>query len=414
MAADTFRLKLPIQPLVSQMLDQLPDSVWQDPTIRFLDIAFGGGQFVLEIRRRLLAAGHSQQNVADRIWGCESLLTRVKYVQNWFKSGLHNLHVRDPLTHDWGDMKFDVVVGNPPYQSNESSGKKLWPLFIEKSFELLNPNGYLAMVTPATWVNRPQGRSYQQITTMLFTHNHLQYVNPDVNHHFEIGETVASWVLHKTGAHNLVTHVHHDGHTHQIRYEAQPLALTTDAKLTLEIMQKLDAWTGMRLKDVVYNDVQGKSIEWYLAHHMLFERAGATRVPVFWTAANKDKYFTTRKLQRQGHKVIVNLSGYYYQDTDPLKYMMVDVNNAYAIGAGALGVPCDTVKHACNCAQYLKSKLYQFYVNNEKTSGFNTGILKLPYLDVNVTYTDADIYQLFKLTPDQIEFVNQNFHTKTS
>ena len=414
MAADTFRLKLPIQPLVSQMLDQLPDAVWQDPSIRFLDIAFGGGQFVLEIRRRLLAAGHSQENIADRIWGCESLLTRVKYVQNWFKSGLHNLYVRDPLTHDWGDMKFDVVVGNPPYQSNESSGKKLWPLFIEKSFELLKPNGYLAMVTPATWLNRPQGRSYQNITNNLFSQHHLQYVNLDVNHHFQIGETVVSWVLHKTEKHNQFTQVHHNGTTSQICYQAQPLALTPESQMTLDIMQKLDAWTGTRLKEVVYNDVQGKSIDWYLENHMLFERASATRVAVFWTASNKDKYFTTRKLQRQGHKVIVNLSGYYYQDSEPHKYMIADTDNTYAIGAGALGVPCDTVKQTKNCMQYLKSKLYQFYVNNEKTSGFNTGILKLPYLDVNTSYSDALIYQLFKLTPDQMEFVNNKFNVKTS
>lgn len=172
MAIDTFRIKLPIHELVKEILDRLPDSVWQDPQIRFLDPAFGGGQFLLEIRRRLLAAGHSQDNIADRIWGCESLLTRVKYVQNWFKSGLHNLYVQDPISYDWGDMKFDVIVGNPPYQ------KGLWRKFVSKSLQLSSK--HVCLVAPdatATFSSRSD-----QFTEMLMEHG-LQSIT-DCTHHF--------------------------------------------------------------------------------------------------------------------------------------------------------------------------------------------------------------------------------------
>ena len=47
-------------------------------------------------------------------------------------------------------MKFDVVVGNPPYQSTNKGvrniGSPLWPKFIEQSAKLLKENAIMAMV----------------------------------------------------------------------------------------------------------------------------------------------------------------------------------------------------------------------------------------------------------------------------
>jgi hypothetical protein len=55
-------------------------------------------------------------------------------------------------------MKFDVVIGNPPYQGTHKKASKLWPKFYEKGFELLVDGGVLVFVAPATWLNRsPRG-----------------------------------------------------------------------------------------------------------------------------------------------------------------------------------------------------------------------------------------------------------------
>ena len=49
-------------------------------------------------------------------------------------------------------MKFDVIVGNPPFQSEKRTGTQpLWPLFVEQGFKLLKPDGHLAMITPNKW-----------------------------------------------------------------------------------------------------------------------------------------------------------------------------------------------------------------------------------------------------------------------
>lgn len=56
---------------------------------------------------------------------------------------------------DWEgleDVKFDMIVGNPPYQDSQNDKKMLWNLFTDKCMELVNKDGYVALITPSTWL----------------------------------------------------------------------------------------------------------------------------------------------------------------------------------------------------------------------------------------------------------------------
>jgi hypothetical protein len=57
----------------------------------------------------------------------------------------------------WGIDKFDIVVGNPPYNDNQKSegkrggGTSLWDKFVNKYFKILNINGFICNVHPNGW-----------------------------------------------------------------------------------------------------------------------------------------------------------------------------------------------------------------------------------------------------------------------
>jgi len=73
------------------------------------------------------------------------------------------------------DIKFDVIVGNPPYQStsnNKGKGNTLWDKFVEKSIiSLLIINGYLLFVHPKGW------RQHNHKTGYLMKSKQILYLN---------------------------------------------------------------------------------------------------------------------------------------------------------------------------------------------------------------------------------------------
>lgn len=72
-------------PLVNEILDKFPNDVWKDPTKTWLDPTAGNGNFLVEIKTRLLAEGHSEQHILNNmIFGvdlmpdnCEEMIVRL-------------------------------------------------------------------------------------------------------------------------------------------------------------------------------------------------------------------------------------------------------------------------------------------------------------------------------------------------
>jgi len=80
------------------------------------------------------------------------------------------------------EMKFDAIIGNPPYQENISSsednsslGKQLFPTFVTSAIKL-NPK-YVSLITPSRWfAGDAQDKSFLKLREFIKDNNHISKI----------------------------------------------------------------------------------------------------------------------------------------------------------------------------------------------------------------------------------------------
>ncbi len=96
-----------------------------------------------------------------------------------------NKYIKNPKTWQKNggvEMKFDAIIGNPPYQENISSsdenaslGKQLFPTFITSAIKL-NPK-YISLITPSRWfAGDAQDKSFLKLREFIKENNHISKI----------------------------------------------------------------------------------------------------------------------------------------------------------------------------------------------------------------------------------------------
>lgn len=102
------------------------------------------------------------------------------------------------------ELKFDVVIGNPPYQKNTNVDKDInnkqgsfWFDFVKISLRVLKHGGNLIMVTPKSVFGAGHFKSDSFKVRQLVEKNSFTYIWPCLNHHFSVGIEILGFGIKK-------------------------------------------------------------------------------------------------------------------------------------------------------------------------------------------------------------------------
>jgi len=181
--------------LIEELFDHLPSQLWKNPDLKWLDPAAGQGNFAALAYIRLMKG--LDNVIKDPKKRKTHILNKMLYMVELNPSNVRTLHrflgeksqissanfldQKEKWTRDLGENSFNVVMGNPPFQTSKvgkytgSSGNRtLWNKFLDMILNqgVLKPRGHLAFITPANW-RRPESSLYEMVTK----ENTLKYLH---------------------------------------------------------------------------------------------------------------------------------------------------------------------------------------------------------------------------------------------
>ena len=463
--------------LANDMLDQLPDELWSDPNARFLDPVSKSGVYLREIAKRLMTGLETQIPDAQerinhiytkQIYGMgitelTAMLSRRSLYCSKFANGKYSIvtnfndedgniefsrqehkwfndhcvfckasqaeydRSEDLETHAYKfihtnkpeelyDMKFDVIIGNPPYQLSDggfgTSATAIYQKFVEQAIKL-QPR-YLTMIIPARWYSGGKGLDEFR-DTMLHDERLRRIVDyPEAADAFsgvqiKGGVMYFLWNRDHPGTVNVSTFkkdrivsemarpLLEDGAATFIRYnEAISILKKVRTKSERSLSEDISPSKPFGLRTFV----KGKTKP-FEGSVTLYQNGGIGYVSRPVLTANKqivDEYKTLIPALGSGSDAFPH----------PIlgKPFVVSPNTACTetyIVAGHF----DNEQEARNLASYLSTRFLRFLVLLRKNTQHATQKVYqfVPVQDFTEEWTDEKLYAKYGITPEEVEFI---------
>ena len=460
--------------LANQVLDLLPQELFSSPTTTFLDPVAKSGVFLREIVKRLDRGLEAQ--MPDRRQRIDHILRKQvfgiaiteltahlsrrsvycsknansDYSVTRFDTEGGNILYR-PLRHTWtngkcrycgasqevydrGDqaeqyayqfihtdkphtlfnnMKFDVIIGNPPYQLSDggarASAKPIYHLFVEQA-KKLSPR-YLLMIIPARWY--AGGKGLDEFRDSMLKDDRLRYLidffdATDCFPGIDISGGVCYFLWDRENKGKcLVRNIRGDKVDEMHRYLSEFSSFIRFNK-AISIIEKIK---GKREKDFA---VQISSRKPFGIETNVRIRKEKSDNSVFIYAYPENGYInknnvTLNKGWMEEYKVFIS---YAYGERGDFPYLVLgkpffgDIGTCCAETYLVIGPFAS--KNICeNVISYIKTKFFRFLVLLKKNTQHATSKVYqfVPLQDFSHPWTDAMLYEKYGLNQSEIDFI---------
>lgn len=375
-------------------------------------------------------------NFETNIISYENLIEDLNGSSEKFKCKILN-----PLS--WGikdgeKMKFNAIVGNPPYQESDggafASAKPLYNLFVEAG-KKINPN-YISLIMPSRWMTGGKGLDEFRANTIndrrfLILHDYFDARECFSNVEIKGGVCYFLWNKENHEPCSIYTHFDKDNVTKSVRYlkdsESDDIFIRDNNQISIK--NKLDNLNFISL--VSARKPYGLCGD-------VFKDPSKYNLPDFSNEKGDNKYSVIGLNEKNKRIVKYANSSYPFPKMDMIDKYKLFVPRNY--GNGTLGEkpsniilakpnyactetfiqigPFETENEAINCLNYMNTKFFRFLVGIQKhDQGAPRGIYKyVPIQNFNdnsdidwlneVDKIDSQLYKKYNLSDTEIEYIN--------
>jgi len=356
--------------LIEEMLDSLPNEVWANPDNKWIDNSCGNGNFLVKIKERLLKY-HSENHILKKMmWGVDIQADNVNETIKRLGGG--NICCHDALTFDyWGHTKFDIVVGNPPY-NNEKKGKRgnncnpLWNIFVEFIIDnILNDCGIMCLVHPPLW-RKPEHKLWEKMKKYQFDKIRI-FSTKESSKIFGVSTKVDYYVMRKSPPNKKTKIVGEDDKTYSGTIYNKSFIPNKC------LSEAYNVFGGQR--EIIYSC----AYHHYTQKHMSKNKTDTYKYPCIYLANKKGITYNYSSVNDRGHfgtpKIIVPLGSF---------CPIVDNDGEYGMCEVCFGIPFSSAQERDKILRLFKSEMFVRALDSCRWKTFQYDYRLFKYLNIDV------------------------------
>ncbi|MDE6407953.1 MAG: Eco57I restriction-modification methylase domain-containing protein [Anaeroplasmataceae bacterium] len=336
------------------------------------------------------------------------------------------IHVNEPK--EIFNMKFDVIIGNPPYQmsdgGNGASAMPIYQKFIEQA-KKLNPK-YLSMIVPARWY--AGGRGLDEFRKQMLTDSCLRIIHdfPNASECFpgvEIkgGVCYFLWKRDEKGLCKVINHS--NGKLLETERELLERGCDTFIRYNqaISILHKVISYQESTFNLMVSpNDPFGYDVRVENSYLRIKPdiklESFSNSVKIYYYGWRKKgigyiSKDTVRKNQNMisGYKIFISRA-YGAGENFPHQILgvpFISEENSVCTETYLMIGPVSDLSIANNILSYISTKFFRFLVMLKKnTQSATPAVYELvPTQDFSKPWTDEELYQKYALSQEEIDFI---------